>query len=124
MMLLGSVITLGLAVPWYAKQLSSLRNDIRNAHNQVMYFDSLKRASAESDLQHTRSCLYQLAVLHNPTNFIRVRSSPMEFFLERERTRAVADVVTILRQRSPEDLGDDPSAWTGYEQELTNRGSE
>jgi hypothetical protein len=103
-LLVGNISCTGL------KQ-SRIQNELRHARDKVEWFDRMRAGATNSDLRTAARCLYEVTVMQNRTNASLYQHSVLEFFIERERQRAVKDIIAALRDRTRDNLGSDPIKW-------------
>jgi hypothetical protein len=85
---------------------SLLRMDARGSWGLIMEYDNERRALGEMGIQST--VVYLDGIAHAGLN---ATDPYLTKIMQRERARAVQDVIQELRKKTGEDLGDDPEAW-------------
>ncbi len=103
------IVLLGLLLSMSFKH-GIARLDVKRANDKIDWFERMRASASKSDLQFGVQCLQDVAVLHNPTNGYH-RLSLMDDLVERERQRAIRDIIAVLRTKTGANLGDDPQKW-------------
>lgn len=81
------------------------------ADEQVRVFYHMRSEAASTpNLTRAAQCL-DYANHYYRSGTKQKRGTPLDRLVERVRSEVVQDIIGILRQKSGEDLGDDPEAW-------------
>ena len=80
------------------------------ASEQTEIFDNMRREALSADAVGAAQSLAYV-VNYYPTGTKQVRGSLLDRMVERERTNAVLEIISHLRTKTGEDLGDDPEKW-------------
>jgi hypothetical protein len=94
-------------VLWEAAGLS-LR--LTFAEDQTEQFEECRARALRSDAAEAAACL-KFIVNYHPSGTKQTPGSRLDRLVERERSRAVRDVIAHLRAQTGLDLGDDPEGW-------------
>jgi hypothetical protein len=86
--------------------------DIRTelAREQIEIFDDMRDRALGSGVAEAADCL-RYAVHYYPSGTKQVTGSRLDRIVERERGEVVRAIIAHLRNKSGEDLGDDPEKW-------------
>jgi hypothetical protein len=88
-----------------AGEAGFLRANFRYGHDIITMFEADRDLALKSDVTNAVERLYKLQA---PT---RPFENPAARFVERERQRAVRDVIAYLRLKTGQDFGDEPEPW-------------
>ena len=80
------------------------------AREQIEIFDEMRSHALQSDLSEAVSSL-RYASSYYPSGTKQVRGSRLDRIVERERSDAVRAIISHLRAKTGEDLGDTPEKW-------------
>ena len=95
--------TLALVLHTYSWRMS----DIRYAHEVARGFQDRRDYAIKRGVTQAADELYSLQIPPGAAPF----QNPLESFVERERQRAVADIISYLRAKTGKDLGNDVTPW-------------
>jgi hypothetical protein len=104
-----AILLAGLSV-WLLWELSWLRVHLAFATEQTEIFQEMRARALRSDVAEAAGCL-QYAVHYYPSGTKQEAGSRLDGIVERERARAVHDILAYLRSKTGQDLGDDPEIW-------------
>jgi len=100
-------IALNVSLFWrYARQ----HVEVVFAAEQTEIFEEMRSRALQSDPVGAASSL-KYAVRYYPSGSKQRTGSHLDKMVERERTRAVRDILAHLRQKTGQDLGEDPEKW-------------
>lgn len=80
------------------------------ASEQTQIFDDMRAKALQSDPAGAAGCL-QYVVNYYPSGSKQETGSRLDRMVERERTRAVSDIISHLRAKTGQDLGENPEPW-------------
>ena len=80
------------------------------ASEQTKIFDEMRTKALQSDPAEAVRCL-DYVVSYYPSGTKQETGSRLDRIVERERALAARDIVTYLRTKTGEDLGDNPEVW-------------
>ncbi len=100
------VILLG----WQSWNHARLKIEIAFAEEQTKIFDSMREKAIQADARGAAGFL-EYAVNYYPSGSKQRSGSRLDKILERMRSYAVRDIISHLRQKTGEDLGEKPKAW-------------
>jgi hypothetical protein len=80
------------------------------ASEQTQIFEDMRAKALQSDPAEAAGCL-KYVVWYYPSGSKQDAGTRLDRIVERERALAVRDIVTYLRTKTGEDLGDGPEAW-------------
>lgn len=80
------------------------------ASEQTQIFEDMRTKAFQGDAATAAGCL-QYVVWYYPSGTKQVPSSRLDRMVEREREHAVRDILSYLRTKTGEDLGENPEAW-------------
>jgi hypothetical protein len=107
----GLVLTLAYGFREYsrvraiASESGFLRGNFRHAHDIITIYEMDRDLARKSGVTNAVERLYKLQVPSRPFE------NPAAQFVERERQRAVRDVIAYLRLKTGQNLGDEPEPW-------------
>ena len=87
-----------------------LKIQVAFASEQIAIFDAMRSAALQSDLAGAAGKL-QYVVWYYPSGSKQQTGSRLDQIVERERTNAVKQILTYLKTKTGEDLGNDPQKW-------------
>jgi hypothetical protein len=110
--ILGSALILALVVSLVLLverqlQLAHIRADIRLGRDIAFSFRGKRDWALKRGPTEVAGVLYSLQVAPFP----EPSDNPVAGFVERERLRCIADLISFLRARTGQDLGDKPDPW-------------
>jgi hypothetical protein len=73
-------------------------------------YECLQIRALQSSLSGAADCL-QYVTCYYPSGTKQETGSQLDRMVERERMKAVHDIIAYMRTKTDQDLGDDPSAW-------------
>ena len=88
-------------------ELNTTKSDIRFARGLVRTFQNYRSVALAGNADQAANALELLREPPGPEPF----QNAIADFVERERGRAVADVIAYLRVKTGENYGDDPEKW-------------
>jgi NhaP-type Na+/H+ or K+/H+ antiporter len=80
------------------------------ADDQTAIFEEMRAKAMHADFPNVVDYLEYTAHYY-PSGTKQVQGSHLDRLVERARQSAVAAIISYLRQKSGQDLGDDPEAW-------------
>jgi hypothetical protein len=80
------------------------------ASEQTHIFEEMRTRALQSDAAGAVGCL-EYVVAYYPSGTKQETGSRLDRMVERERERAVRDIVAYLRTKTGQDLGERPEAW-------------
>lgn len=80
------------------------------ARGQIEIIDATKRNALQSDLAGAADCL-RYVLDYYPSGTKQIPGSRLDRIVETQRSNAVETIISHLRQKSGEDLGEDPHKW-------------
>lgn len=80
------------------------------ASEQTQIFMEMRTRALQSSLSGAADCL-QYVTCYYPSGTKQETGSQLDRMVERERMKAVHDIIAYMRTKTDQDLGDDPSAW-------------
>jgi hypothetical protein len=100
-------LALNASLFWkYARQ----HLEVAFAAEQTEIYEEMRARALQSDPAGAASSL-EYAVRYYPSGTKQRTGSHLDRIVERERARAVRDIVAHLRQKTGQDLGEDPEKW-------------
>ena len=87
-----------------------LKIQVAFASEQIAIFDGMRSAALQSDLAGAAGKL-QYVVWYYPSGSKQQTGSRLDQIVECERTNAVKQILTYLKTKTGEDLGNDPQKW-------------
>jgi len=87
-----------------------LKIHVAFASEQTQIFDEMRSKALQSDAASAAGCL-QYVVNYYPSGSKQETGSRLDRIVERERTLAVRDIISHLRAKTGQDLGDNPDTW-------------
>jgi hypothetical protein len=107
-----AVVLLVITVSWFFWQLSWLRVQVAFAEEQIEIFDAMRAPSLTAESPARAAGFLDYTVNYYPSGSKQDTGSQLDTIVERNRALAIRDIVADLRQKTGEDLGDDPQTWT------------
>ena len=83
---------------------------VASASEQTRIFTEMRTCAFQSSLSGAADCL-QYVTGYYPSGTKQETGSQLDRMVERERKKAVNDIIAYMRTKTDQDLGDDPSAW-------------
>ena len=80
------------------------------ADDQIKIFDEMRTQALQSDA-HGAVGYLQYIVNYYPSGTKQEAGSPLDRMVERERNQTTQDIVTHLRAKTGENLGESPQSW-------------
>jgi hypothetical protein len=105
------ILFAGLTV-WLIWELSWLRVRLAFATEQTEIFQEMRARALRSDVAEAASCLAYV-IHYYPSGTKQEAGSRLDRIVERERAKAVQEILGHLRAKTGQDLGDDPQTWIG-----------
>jgi hypothetical protein len=87
-----------------------LKIQVAFASDQTQIFEDMRKQALQSDPTGAVGCL-QYVVNYYPSGSKQETGSRLDRIVERERTQAVRDIISHLRTKTGQDLGENPDAW-------------
>jgi hypothetical protein len=88
----------------------SLKIEVAFASEQTQIFEEMRTQALQSDAAGAATCLRYI-VRYYPSGTKQQTSSRLDRMVERERTQAERDIISYLRTKTSQDLGESPEAW-------------
>ena len=80
------------------------------ASEQAQIFEDMRAKALKSGITEAADCL-RYVVFYYPSGTKQEAGSKLDRIVERERDNAARAIISYLRARTNEDLGDDPENW-------------
>jgi hypothetical protein len=87
-----------------------LKIHVAFASEQTQIFDEMRTKALQSDPAGAAGCL-EYVVNYYPSGTKQETGSRLDAMVERDRTQAIRDIVSHLRAKTGQDLGETPDAW-------------
>jgi hypothetical protein len=87
-----------------------LKVQVAFANEQTKIFGELRTQALNSDITNAAGCLAYV-VSYYPSGSKQDADSRLDRIVERDRALAVQDIISFLRKKTGEDLGDNPQPW-------------
>jgi len=87
-----------------------LKIHVALASEQTQIFDDMRTKALQSDAAGAAGCL-QYVLDYYPSGSNQESGSRLDRIVERERRQAVRDIISHLRAKTGQDLGENPDAW-------------
>jgi hypothetical protein len=106
------VVCFGLIVlcGWLFWKHGWLTIQVAFASEQTQIFEDMRAKALENDAGTAADCL-RYTIWYYPSGSKQEKGSRLDRMVERERARAVRDIIAYLRTKTGQDLGDNPEAW-------------
>lgn len=106
------VVSVGLLAlnGWLFWTYGWLKIRVAFASDQTQIFEDMRTKAFHGDTATAAGCL-QYVVWYYPSGSKQEPGSRLDRMVERERERAVRDILSYLRTKTGEDLGETPEAW-------------
>jgi hypothetical protein len=84
--------------------------EVAFASDQIEIFEAMRTRALQSDTIEAASSL-EYAIRYYPSGSKQRTGSRLDKIVERERIKAARDIIAYLRQKTGQDLGEDPEKW-------------
>ena len=106
---LSTVLLLSLLI-WQSWNFGRLQLEVAFAEDQTRIFDDMRQKALQADAVGAAEFL-EYAVNYYPSGSKQRAGSRLDKVVERERAFVTHDIISYLRQKTGEDLGENPEAW-------------
>ena len=102
--------SLALLCGWLIWRFGWQSIEIGLADEQTWVFEEMTNRASQSKLTEAADYL-QYVVDYYPSGTKQQPGSKLDRIVERDRAHAIREIIAYLRQKTGEDLGDDPEQW-------------
>lgn len=95
---------------WYGWLYSTLKIRTKFAEEQIRIFSEMSNRSMASTPADAAGCL-DYVVNYYPSGSKQTRGSALDTLVEAQRKRAQLEIISVLRARTRDDLGQEPGPW-------------
>jgi ABC-type phosphate/phosphonate transport system permease subunit len=107
--ILGFVLLLFI-LGWQSWNYARLHLEVVFAEDQTQIFDDMRQKALQTDAIGAAESL-EYVVNYYPSGSKQRTGSRLDKVVERERASVTHDIISYLRQKTGEDLGENPEAW-------------
>jgi hypothetical protein len=106
---LSALLLLGLLI-WQSWNHFRLQLEVAFAEDQTRIFDDMRQKALQADAVGAAESL-EYVLNYYPSGTKQIVNSRLDKVVERERASVTQDIISYLRQKTGEDLGENPDAW-------------
>ena len=104
------IVLLAILLGWQSWNHARLKIEVAFAEEQTRIFQQMHQQAMEGSPSGAAESLAYV-VNHYPSGTKQREGSRLDSVVERMRSCAVRDIISHLRQKTGEDLGEKPEAW-------------
>jgi hypothetical protein len=109
-LLLSISLVLLITTGWLLWSHLTLKSQTEAARNQIAFFSEMASRSMAGQPAQAAECLYYV-VTYYPSGTKQTRGSALDDLVEAQRKRAQLEIISVLRARTRDDLGQEPGPW-------------
>ena len=107
---IGLLVLLAILLGWQSWNHARLKIEVAFAEEQTRIFEQMRQQAIEGSPSGAAESLAYV-VNYYPSGTKQREGSPLDSVVERMRSCAVRDIISHLRLKTGEDLGEKPEAW-------------
>lgn len=106
----GLIALLAILLGWQSWNHARLKIEVAFAEEQTRIFEQMREQAKDSSPSGAADSLAYV-VNYYPSGTKQREGSRLDKVVERMRSSAIRDIISQLRQKTGEDLGEKPEAW-------------
>ena len=95
---------------WFGWRYATYKSQTEAARDQIAFFSEMASRSMAGQPAQAAGCLYYV-VTYYPSGTKQTSGSALDDLVEAQRKRAQLEIISVLRARTRDDLGQEPGPW-------------